>query len=833
MKKSYLLMILFITIILASASAYAADNQSNENNINTVAKTSDIQDIAEIKDDKNIKTAADNIYVNSSTKSTEQDGSKTNPYKTIDEKTINQLKSNTTVNIANGKYKLDTINLNNNISIVGQSKDKTILYTNSKNGLFNINQNSNLKLINLTIRDYNSTTSAAITNNGSLIIENSIFQNAFRDSRTTKGGFIYNTKTLTVKDCVFDNDTASWGASIYTDNAQTTIINTNFTNSETINVGGAVYSIRSRTDIYNSTFMYNKGVSGAAIYNAFGNLTVNNTLFFKNDAQHFYGGAIYNTGRTISNNSIYISNHATYDGGAITNTHHFLSTNCTYESNVAGAEGGAIQNIAMSENELGNLTLINNTFFENSAATYGGAISNKKMTELTVCGIITSRDTLYLKNTAGEQGGAIYNLKYIDAEYNVFADNSDDNNQTIVSKKENVLSLENNWWGCSNPVWKDIGYTPSQWVVANYTNTSTFIKDYDTDVLVTIDTTNTGRKLTHLIPERKVIFYGDNATYKLNNLEMNKNVTNEVIARQNTSIVQIDNDILTLVPLESNISYSLTNNNQTLNIKVNLPKNINGKINLKVNGQTINNANVVNGRYSYKMDIPTQWSKDKYTLNTIIQTKDGKVLRKNITINIPKRNVVTTLTIKNNTPIEAGSTIEVIATVKIGTTNVNHGYITFKINNQTFASKVKVVNGTARATYTIAPTLKVKDYEISIVYSGDSNKNANRNKTTLSVKKHQVHVDFDSLDLFADSENRIRIDFYDSNNNTIPYGQAGYKINGKTINSTLRIDEGVIFITIKTPAVKDGQTLKQTLTLKVGENNNHYAMSKDIDLLIY
>ena len=95
-----------------------------------------------------------------------------------------------------------------------------------------------------------------------------------------------------------------------------------------------------------------------------------------------------------------------------------------------------------------------------------------------------------------------------------------------------------------------------------------------------------------------------------------------------------------------------------------------------------------------------------------------------------------------------------------------------------------------------------------------------------------VHVDFDSLDLFADSENPIRVYFYDSNNNFIPYGQAGYKINGKTINSSLQIDEGVVIINIKTPRVKDGETLKQTMTLKVGENNNHYAMSKDIELII-
>lgn len=826
MKKSYILLIFIITIILTSATIYATDNNTQTTDDTQIQH--DINKIAE----KHEKTDSNNIYVNKSSTSKSEDGTQKNPYKTLNETTINNLKNNSTINIANGKYELNTINLNNNITLIGQNTNNTILYTNSKDGLFNVNKNSYLKIVNLTIQDYNSTTKAVIDNDGTVILESSKFKNAFRDSRTAKGGFVYTKNMLTVNNCEFDNDTASWGASIYTENGTTTIVNTTFLNSETINVGGAVYSIRSKTFIYNSTFMYNKAVSGAAIYNAFGNLTVDNSLFYKNDAQHYFGGAIYNTGITNTTNTVFIANHATYDGGAITNTHIYYSKNCSYESNVAGAEGGAIQNIAMSENENGNVTLINTTFFENSATSKGGAISNKYMTDLSTCGIITIRNSLFINNTAGETGGMIDNLKYLDAQYNAIVDNTDDHNHTIVSQKENIISLENNWWGYSNPNWEDIGYMPKEWIVANYTNTTTFIQDYDTDVVVNLDKTNKGRTITETIPERKVIYYGDNTTYKFNNQEITKSVNNTIIVRSNASIAQIDNDILTLTPLESNITYKLTNNNQTLNVNVNLPKNINGKINLKINGMSISSGKVVNGSYSFNYTIPTEWSKSNYTLNVVMQSKSGEILRKNMTINIPKRDVITTISIMNNTPIEAGSTINIIATVKMGNTLVNHGYVSFKINGQTFASKVKVVNGTAKAEYTFAPTLKTGNYEISIVYSGDSNKNANRNKTTVTVNKHRIHVDFDSLELFSDTENNIRVTLYDSNNNTIPYGQFCFKINGKTIQN-MQIDDGTVFLVFTTPYVQEGDMLKQTMTLKVGENNNHYAFTKDIDLFIY
>lgn len=391
---------------------------------------------------KTEENQAENVYVNKSSKSIIETGTKTNPYKTLNEKVIKQLEDGTIINIANGKYELNPITFNKNLTIIGQNKDETILYTNSKNGLFNITTNTNLKIVNLTLRDYTSTISPAINNNGILTVENVFFQNANRNASTAKGGFIYNTNILIVQYSVFDSNIASYGACIYNNNAHAIIINSSFTNNEILNVGGAIYNLRSKMEVYNSTFTHNKAVSGAAIYNAFGNLTVNNTYFYKNDAQKFYGGAIYNTGRTIVNNSLFIENHATIDGGAITNTCYFYSINCTYLSNWASKNGGAIENIPVNKTETGNLLIINNTFSENSAVNKGGVIINYNKEGLTEPGTINIINTRFIENSA-DYGGVIYNERKINITNSTLKENRAETGSTLWTENGDGLIINN------------------------------------------------------------------------------------------------------------------------------------------------------------------------------------------------------------------------------------------------------------------------------------------------------------------------------------------------------------------------------------------------------
>lgn len=83
------------------------------------------------------------------------------------------------------------------------------------------------------------------------------------------------------------NNYASWGASIYNNNGTVVLNKSEFSKESTLNVGGSTYNIHGIMNIYDCLYLENNGVSGAAIYNAFGLLNVNNSKFIKTMLYHF------------------------------------------------------------------------------------------------------------------------------------------------------------------------------------------------------------------------------------------------------------------------------------------------------------------------------------------------------------------------------------------------------------------------------------------------------------------------------------------------------------------------------------------------------------------
>lgn len=800
--------------------------------INVVSATDDIIDNTYNENVLSTPSTENNLYVNGYSDNILENGNINTPYKTITEKELNEAPNNTNFHVSSGKYYLNPISLNNNISIIGEDKD-TVFIANTTEGIFNINVNSRLTLINITIQDYYSDTTAIINNRGTLIIEESIFKNNIRTTTGLQSCVIYNYANLTINNSEFRNNTGTYGANLFNNNANTVITNSLFIDTHSTSVGGAIYTLRSNMTVENSTFTSNTGVSGAAIYNAVGKLIVNNTLFNYNYAETFFGGAIYNTGVTQVTFSDFIQNNAKYSGGAITNTNNFTAINCTFEGNSAGTSGGAIENIAWTETENGNLTLINSSFIENSATVDGGAIVNLNSTSVpNNYGTITARNTLFRLNSAGNIGGAIANDHYINLEYNVFVDNDALTDKTIYSPKNLIKSINNNWWGENNPNWKKIGVTPDKWIIMNFTNTSSLIKDMETKLFVSLNTLNTGEKINSEIPSRTVIYLLSNSTYYDNNQVIFTNVTNTVIARDELTAM-IDNQRISLNPEDSNITFRLINKNQTIEINVNLPENINGKASFKIDGKTIvSNQRIKNGKLIYAYDIPTSWSKNNYTLSTVLITSTGESLRKNMTITLPKRTVNTSIKINNDTRIEAGTTIKIIATIKMNNIAVNSGKVSFKINQKTIQSNVKVVNGQAIIKYVIPETFSPKKYTISIVYSGDSNKESNRKNTTLTILKHDVHPSIDSLNLMSDAEVSVFIGLVDSNDNYVTYGKICYKINGITMEKNIILDDGMFVLTYTTPKVKTGSSINKTLTIIMQENSFYNSMVYDIPIKI-
>lgn len=358
-------------------------------------------------------TPVNTIYVNGSGGSDASDGSTWS----LAKKTINNAtgtaKTNGRVQIARGTYNESNIQINRNMTIIGENQLNTIVDgQQSGNSIFTVTADVKLTIINLTLTNGTSRSGGAIENNGMLAVYNTTFTS---NSETYgKGGAIYNSKdsNLTVDNCNFINNIASdnGGGAIY-NFGTATISNSNFTNNRAYssyggsNVGGAIENENGATlNLNNCTFTNNTANSdfgganhGGAIYNN-GFLNMDKCTFTNNTTTGG-GGAIYNNfgGTITAENSTFTDNRAYY-GGAISNNQGTSNLdNCTFTSNLS-SNGGAIYNYD------GATTVDNSTFTNNFVGGGGGAIYN-------IGSELTANNCTFTDNTASDTagGGAIYN----------------------------------------------------------------------------------------------------------------------------------------------------------------------------------------------------------------------------------------------------------------------------------------------------------------------------------------------------------------------------------------------------------------------------------------
>lgn len=728
---------------------------------------------------------------------------------------INSQKNNTIIHLKNQTYNLNSTTIDNNITIIGNN---SILKTNSTDNLFKITKNSNVILINLTIQDHLSGNMPTINNSGVLKLQNVIVKNHTCTERTSRGGAILNTGVLEITNSAFSLNKASWGASIYNNQAKVTITNSTFTADHTYNVGGSLYTIRGDVKIYDTYFKNNTAVSGAAIYNAFGNLSINHSSFYKNNAQSFYGGCIYSTGICYVNHTNFTSNHAQYSGGAITNTNNFTAYNCSFNLNTA-TDGGAIENIAWTATENGNLTLIRCNFTENSAGNCGGAIINFNSTDVKGnYGTITARGCIFDRNTAGGEGGAIANHQYIDLEYNMFLNNEANIKQTISSNNNVIKSARNNWWGENSPNWIKHGVKPQTWILMKFTNKTALVNGMPTKLEVTLNSLINNQTIDEPLPTTKVTIA--NKTYLLNgNLTIRYTPKSEVIA-------QIDNQKLTLKSVNATIK-AITGN-ETLKINYNFPTNVNALTTVKIDGKTILNEQLIwNGKAQLNYKLPASLNREKYTLNIIINN-DGNIMKRNITITIPKREVDLTLDVPSNAKI--GDKIQIKTHLTCNGMNITTGKIAFKINGKTMQTNLKVINGIVLINYTIPDTFSIKKYNISVVYSGDNNKKTTTTSEILKINKGIIKLaNLKNITIKKEDHIQLPVSLVDINNKKliIPV-KLCYKINNITYKTNITsINSSFIFDYI-TPKL----SMKLTLTIKIGESKKYEQAIFNIPLRI-
>ena len=242
---------------------------------------------------------------------------------------ISTLAENGTIYIAPGTYNESGININTNMTIMGENQQNSIINgTNSNwNPIFIIAPGVNVNISNLTFtQGQNTNIGGAICNEGTLTVTNSTFENNKADC----GGAICNEGTLTVTNSMFVG------------------------NNATSDVGGAIYNGGDVT-VSNSTFVDNSAYIGGAIYNE-GTLTVTNSMFVGNNATSYAGGAICNGGDVTVSNSTFVDNSA-YIGGAIYNADTLKVTGSRLIGNSA-SEGSAIYNRDGNANSLVNFNWI-------------------------------------------------------------------------------------------------------------------------------------------------------------------------------------------------------------------------------------------------------------------------------------------------------------------------------------------------------------------------------------------------------------------------------------------------------------------------------------------
>lgn len=246
------------------------------------------------------------------------------------------------------------------------------------------------------------------------------------------GGILNNGGTLTLDNVWLHNGHANGnGAGVYSNGGSLQIEGGTFASNTATNGAGLYTTATTTTTITETSFEDNSATQdGGAIFNA-GTLTVVLSGFGNNSAGR-YGGAISNSGTATLSEAILGTNTAVTRGGGVNNQGSLTLNDDTlvYHNSVTGASGsgGGVYSATASQTILSDIIVTENTaangggvrnegtltieadaeFTLNQATQQGGALYNGD-------GTVTITNTRILSNTAGTNGGAIFNASTTDS----------------------------------------------------------------------------------------------------------------------------------------------------------------------------------------------------------------------------------------------------------------------------------------------------------------------------------------------------------------------------------------------------------------------------------
>ena len=303
------------------------------------------------------------------------DGSHENPYNSL-RTAIDYTSSDSTIYLNEGQYMGENnrnISLDKSVTLIGKSKENTIIDCESSGRLFTMNSNSKITLINLTLKNGNPTDNGGLIYNegGQITIKNCILSNS---QGYENGGAIFNNYgTLNIEDTsVINNSALKYGGAIYTI-GKTNIINSNFTLnslSDKESVGACIAS-GGKIDLEGCIFSKNFVVYSAAALLNLGNATINNCRF-EYLTTNYTAGAISNHNYAIINNSYFGYNDVKYYAAAILappSGQHVITKvyNTIFEQNHAGYHAAVSNNFKDTELIMENCAIVGNYIVKNKA----------------------------------------------------------------------------------------------------------------------------------------------------------------------------------------------------------------------------------------------------------------------------------------------------------------------------------------------------------------------------------------------------------------------------------------------------------------------------------
>ena len=461
-----------------------SDNKLNTNNYVVNKKSSDIQTKADViskdtstkKVNKTLKTT-DNYYFNASV-TNDGDGSKDNPWKTINQLNFNKITNGSTVYISNGNYNVDNIDVNIDVNIIGENTNKTIIKGyNTYDEVFNFNKHTTITNITFT----NSSTKV-IYNTGTLELNNCIFKN---NNITSYDACIKNNGKLTVNNCLFNNVSSQKSSVIY--NSASNSINLYLKNSIFTNNNaykGIVLLYGSCAQLYNTTFNNNKAtIMAGCIYLEKSSMNVNLSTFINNSVFKGTGGVFYLYDSDLFvNNSIFSNNYALFggvatflngsgDGEEITESkHNSTIINSSFTNNKVLYDGGVFFDV------YSNLDIRSSNFTNNSARNGGSIYGDYSK--------ININNTIFKNNTATYFGGSIYtNQIDIALNNNNFINNKATKAEDVYSQYSRSFTSKNNTQTNTNSIITNQITTTKkpQVIITNLNNTpiTTIPSSYD------------------------------------------------------------------------------------------------------------------------------------------------------------------------------------------------------------------------------------------------------------------------------------------------------------------------------------------------------------------